>query len=165
MKTINTYINERLVLSKTKSSNADLSIKPLKNRPPNCSWKYAIIEVSVATLESLFGKPVYDCSKDPHFNFGVDKTSIEYYLIVQCEVDNNIVNHCITIYDYDAQEYDDEYDLPIYNKNDVFKFHIGTQGSDKETTNIVIEAFNKFIDENDLSKEIKVYIQKMPWMP
>jgi hypothetical protein len=165
MKTINTYINERLVLSKTKSSNADLSIKPLKNRPPNTSWKYAIIEISVATLESLFGKPVYDCSKDPHFNFGVDKTSIEYYLMVPCEVDNKIVNHCITIYDYDAHEYDDEYDLPIYNKNDVFNFHIGTQGSDKETTDIVIDAFNNFIEENDLSKEIKVYIQKMPWMP
>lgn len=165
MKTFNTYINERLVLSKTKSSNTDLSIKPLKNRPPNTSWKYAIIEVSVATLESLFGKPVYDCSKDSHFNFGVDKTSIEYYLMVPCEVDNKIVNHCITIYDYDAHEYDDEYDLPIYNKNDVFNFHIGTQGSDQETTEIVIDAFNKFIDENDLSKEIKVYLQKMPWMP
>ena len=165
MKTINTYINERLVLSKTKSSNTDLSIKPLKHRPPNTSWKYAIIEVSVATLESLFGKPAYDCSKNPHFNFGVDKTSIEYYLIVPCEVDNKIVNHCITIYDYDAHEYDDESDLPIYNKNDVFNFHIGTQGSDQETTDIVVEAFNKFIDENDLSKEIKVYIQKMPWMP
>ena len=24
---------------------------------------------------------------------------------------------------------------------------------------------NTFIEENDLSKEIKVYIQKMPWMP
>ena len=165
MKTFNTYINERLVLSKTKSSNADLSIKPLKNRPHNTSWKYAIIEVSVATLESLFGKPAYDCSKDSHFNFGVDKTSIEYYLMVPCEVDNKIVNHCITIYDYDAHEYDDEYDLPIYNKNDVFNFHIGTQGSDRETTEIVIDAFNKFIDENDLSKEIKVYLQKMPWMP
>ena len=165
MKTFNTYINERLVLSKSKSSNIALSIKPIKNRPPNTSWKYAIIEVSVATLESLFGKPAYDCSKDSHFNFGVDKTSISYYLNVPCEVDNKTINYGITVYDYDAHEYDDEFDLPIYNKNEVIKFHIGTPGNSNEIRDIIIEAFNKFIDENDLSKEIKVYIYKMPWMP
>lgn len=164
MKTINTYINERLVLNKTKSSN-DLSIKPIKTRPGNCSWNYLIIETSVATLESLFGKPAYDSSKNPHFNFGTDKTSIEYFLNVQCEVDNKTINYGITIYDYDAHEYDDEYDLPIYNKDDIFTFHIATPGNSNEIRDIILEAFNKFIDENNLSKEINVYTQKMPWMP
>lgn len=165
MKTFNTYINERLILNKTKSSNIDLSIKPLKHRPPNCSWKFLVIETYVSTLESLFGKPAYDCSKDSHFNFGVDKTSIEYFLNVSCEVNNKNVNYGITIYDYDAHEYDDEYDLPIYNKDEIFTFHIGTPDFSKEITNIILEAFNKFIDENNLSKEMKVYIQKLPWMP
>ena len=165
MKTINTYISERLILNKTKSSNTDLSIKPIKSRPQECSWKYAIIETSVATLESLFGKPVYDCSKDSHFNFGVNKTSITYYLNVPCEVDNKTINYGITIYDYDAHEYDDESDLPIYNKNEVIKFHIGTPGYSNEPRDMIIEAFNRFIDENNLSKEIKVYVYKMPWMP
>lgn len=165
MKTFNTYINERLILNKTKSSNIDLSITPIEKRPEKCSWNRLVIETYVSTLESLFGKPAYDCSKDPHFNFGVDKTSIEYFLNVSCEVDNKKVDYGITIYDYDAHEYDDEYDLPIYNKDDIFTFHIGTPGFDKETTNIILEAFNKFIDENNLSKEMKVYIQKLPWMP
>lgn len=165
MKTFNTYINERLVLSKTKTSSIPISIKPIKNHPSDCSWKYLIIEVSVATLERLFGKPAYDCSKDSHFNFGVDKTSLSYYLSITGEVENKNVNYGITLYDYDAHEYDDEYELPIYNKNEVFKFHIGTPGNSNEIRDIILEAFNKFIDENNLSKEMKVYIQKLPWMP
>jgi hypothetical protein len=164
MKTFNTYINERLVLSKSKTSSIPISIKPIK-RAADCSWKYLIIEVSVATLESLFGKPSYDCSKDSHFNFGVDKTSLSYYLSITGEVENKNVNYGITLYDYDAHEYDDEYELPIYNKNEVFKFHIGTPGNSNEIRDIILEAFNKFIDENNLSKEIKVYTYKFPWMP
>lgn len=165
MKTFNTYINERLVLSKSKSSSIPISIKPIKKHPEKCSWNLLVIETSVTTLERLFGKPIYDCSKDSHFNFGVDKTSLSYYLSITGDVENKNINYGITLYDYNAHEYDDEYDLPIYNKDEIFTFHIGTPDFSKEITNIILEAFNKFIDENNLSKEIKVYIQKLPWMP
>lgn len=165
MKTFNTYISERLVLSKSKASLNDFEITPIKTRPGNCNWKYLIMEVSVATLERLFGKPPYDCSKDAHFNFGTDKTSIEYFLNVPCEVDNKTINYGITIYDYDAHEYDDEYDLPIYNKNDVVKFHIGTPGNSDEIADIILVTLLNFVNENNLNKEIKVYKYKMPWMP
>lgn len=164
MKAFNTYINEKLVINKSKLSLNDFGITPIKNRPESCSWKHLIIEVSVATLERLFGKPPYDCSKDSHFNFGADKTSIEYFLKVPCEVDNKTINYAITIYDYNAHEYDDEYDLPIYNKNDIFPFHIGTPGNSDEIANIILETLENFVNENNLSKEIKVYKFKMPWM-
>lgn len=164
MKTFNTYINEKLSISKAKSTINDFGITPTKERPYNCSWYRLIIETSVATLERLFGKPAYDCSKDSHFNFGVDKTSIEYYLNVPCEVNNKTENYGITIYDFDANEYDDEYDLPIYKKNNVFTFHVGTPGVDKEIRDIIIETLENFVNENNLSKEIKVYTHKLPWM-
>ena len=124
-----------------------------------------MLETSAAMLENLFGKPAYDCTKDSHFNFGVDKTSIEYYLSVPCEVDNKTVNYGITIYDYDAHEYDDEYDLPIYNKNDVFKFHICTPGNSNEIRDIILETLENFVNENNLDKEIKIYKYKFPWQP
>lgn len=164
MKTFNTYINEKLSISKAKSTINDFGITPIK-RPGDCSWKYLMLETSVATIERLFGKPAYDCTKDSHFNFGVDKTSIEYYLSVPCEVDNKTVNYGITIYDYDAHEYDDEYDLPIYNKNDVFKFHIGTPGNSNEIRDIILETLEIFVNENNLDKEIKIYKYKFPWQP
>lgn len=164
MKTFNTYINEKLRISKVKSTIDDFGITPIK-RPGDCSWKYLMLETSVTMLENLFGKPAYDCTKDSHFNFGVDKTSIEYYLNVPCEVDNKTVNYGITIYDYDAHEYDDEYDLPIYNKNDVFKFHIGTPGNSNEIANIILETLENFVNENNLDKEIKIYKYKFPWQP
>jgi hypothetical protein len=51
MKTFNTYINERLILNKTKSSNIDLSITPIEKRPEKCSWNRLVIETYVATLD------------------------------------------------------------------------------------------------------------------
>lgn len=165
MKRFNDFINERLIINKDKSNINDFRITPIKNHPKNCSWKFLVIETYVSTLESLFGKPAYDCSKDSHFNFGVDKTSIQYFLNVSCEVENKMVDYGITIYDYDAHEYDDENDLPIYNKDEIFTFHIGTPGNSNETRDLILKTFNEFIDENGLSKEMKVYIQKMPWMP
>ena len=165
MKTFNTYINEKLSISKAKTTIDDFGITPSSKRPSDCSWKYLVIETSVAMLESLFGKPAYDCTKDSHFNFGVDKTSLEYYLSVLCEADNKTVNYGITIYDYDAHEYDDEYDLPIYNKNDVFKFHIGTPGNSMEITNIILKTLENFVNENNLDKEIKIYKYNFPWHP
>ena len=95
MKTFNTYINERLVLSKSKSSSIPLSIKPIKKHPEKCSWNLLVIETSVETLERLFGKPIYDCSKDSHFNFGVDKTSLSYYLNVTGDVENKNIDYGI----------------------------------------------------------------------
>lgn len=165
MKGFNDFINERLIINKDKSNINDFRITPIKNHPKNCSWKFLVIETYVSTLESLFGKPAYDCSKDSHFNFGVDKTSIQYFLNVSCEVENKTVDYGITIYDYDAHEYDDENDLPIYNKDEIFTFHIGTPGNSNETRDLILKTFNEFIEENGLSKEMKVYIQKMPWMP
>lgn len=165
MKRFNDFINERLIINKDKSNINDFRITPIKKHPKNCSWKFLVIETYVSTLESLFGKPAYDCSKDSHFNFGVDKTSIQYFLNVSCEVENKMVDYGITIYDYDAHEYDDENDLPIYNKDEIFTFHIGTPGNSNETRDLILKTFNEFIDENGLSKEMKVYIQKMPWMP
>lgn len=165
MKRFNDFINERLIINKDKSNINDFRITAIKKHPKNCSWKFLVIETYVSTLESLFGKPAYDCSKDSHFNFGVDKTSIQYFLNVSCEVENKMVDYGITIYDYDAHEYDDENDLPIYNKDEIFTFHIGTPGNSNETRDLILKTFNEFIEENGLSKEMKVYIQKMPWMP
>jgi hypothetical protein len=161
MKQIDTFILEKLQISRNKTIQPSFTnLEPTNSKVCNTSWQQLICQASVNTLIDVFGEPYFTCRKSNNFHLGIDKTSIEWRLM--CTPLDNTEPFLISIYDFDADCADERGELPPYNPDEVYDFHIGVPSKSKVNEK-VIDVFNRFIKENEIDG-ITITKMKFPWM-